>query len=391
MRPAIVTTCNCSPVASLPALRHRLALVRLDFHNHSRYFGWAMDQPARETIPVRDGEGFDLERVAGYLRGRLTGAGGPLRAEQFGGGKANLTYLLKFPDSEYVLRRPPMGPVAPSAHDMSREYRVLSKLWRAFPLAPRAYLFCDDPEVLGAPFLIMERRRGLVVRRELPPQYAEIPGAGRRLSEALVAVLADLHAVDFQKLGLGELGEPGGFLGRQVEGWTRRWKATRLGNSPEMDRAASWLERNLPETRSFSLVHNDFKLDNVMFDPDDPGRPVAVFDWDMCTLGDPLSDLGALLAYWSQPDDPPYLRHLRMMPNRGFATRAEITQLYAKGTGCSTGSIGFYHALGLFRVAVIVAQIFGRYKRGQTRDSRFARFGELVPGLAKAACDVAGV
>ncbi len=362
---------------------------RLDFHSSCGYFGWAMVEAA-ETIGVRDGEDFDAQRVAEYLHGRVDRADGPMFVEQFAGGKANLTYLLKFPGAEYVLRRPPLGPVAPSAHDMAREHRVLSRLWRSFPPAPRAHLFCDDLEVLGAPFLIMERRRGIVVRKELPSQFAEVPQAGLRLSKALIHTLSDLHAVDFEKVGLGELGEPKGFLERQVEGWTRRWQATELGAPPEMDLAASWLKRNLPETRVFSLVHNDFKLDNVMFDPLDPDRLRAVLDWDMCTLGDPLSDLGALLAYWSEPDDPPYLNQLRMMPNRNFLSRSELVRRYRKGTGCSTDAIGFYHALGLFRVAVIVAQIYVRYLRGQTQDRRFATFGDLVPALARAVCEVAG-
>ena len=350
-----------------------------------------MFPPTNDVINVRPDEKLDEAALAAYLRGKLEGSDNRLTIRQFGGGAANLTYLLDYGTHEYVLRRPPLGPVAASAHDMAREYRVLSVLWRAFPHAPRAFLFCEDESVIGAPFFVMERRHGIVVRRNLPDAYAGQPDAPRRMSEALVDALAAFHAVDYEALGLGDLGKPQGFLARQIEGWYRRWHAARTADLPDMDRVYAWLRDNQPPGAAVSLIHNDYKLDNVMLAPDDPDRVVAVFDWDMCTLGDPLSDLGALLTYWTEPADPPYLQATAMMPlGGGFLTRAELVARYAAKSGRAVGDIAFYHALGLFRLTVIIAQIFIRYQRGQTQDPRFAALEYMIPLVAQRAREVAG-
>jgi aminoglycoside phosphotransferase (APT) family kinase protein len=343
-----------------------------------------------DTIPVRPGERLDEERLAAYLNGRLPHTHLPLTVRQFGGGAANLTYLLDYGAAQYVLRRPPLGPVAKSAHDMAREYKALSALGSAFPYAPQAYLYCDDPAVIGAEFFVMERRQGVVVRRTLPPEFADQPDAPRHMSLALVDALAELHAVDYQSLGLGDLGEPDGFIARQIEGWYKRWHAAKIEELAEMEAVYQWLNANQPPATGHALVHNDYKLDNVMLDPADPGRVVAIFDWDMCTLGDPLNDLGALLCYWSEPTDPPYFQAMAMMPtgDLGFLTRQELVERYAQKSGRSVSHIRFYHALGLFRVTVIIAQIYIRYHRGQTQDPRFAGFGAMVPLMARAAHDV---
>jgi aminoglycoside phosphotransferase (APT) family kinase protein len=342
-----------------------------------------------DTIDVRSDERFDEPRLAGYLNGKLPGADQPLVVRQFGGGAANLTYLLSFGNHEYVLRRPPLGPLAPSAHDMRREFKVLSVLHRAYLLAPQAFLHCPDPGVIGAEFIVMERRHGLVVRRRLPAAYAHIPDAPRQMSLALVDALVNLHAVDYDALGLSDLGKPAGFVERQIEGWHQRWQAakTEQAQAPEMEAVYAWLKANVPAPAKFALVHNDFKLDNAMLASDDPGRIVAIFDWDMATLGDPLSDLGALLAYWSEPSDPADLQRLAMMPAGplGFPTRAELVARYAERSGRSVEHVNFYQALGLFRVVVIIAQIYIRYARGQTRDQRFAAFGAAIPPMARAA------
>lgn len=340
-----------------------------------------------DTIEIRSDERFDVQRLAGFLRGRLPGSDNPLSVRQFGGGAANLTYLLDYGTNQYVLRRPPLGPVAQSAHDMSREFKVLSTLYQAYPFAPRAFLFSEDPTLIGSSFFVMERRQGIVVRKSLPKEYAYTAAAPRRMSGALVDALAALHAVDYEAIGLGNLGEPTGFVSRQIEGWYKRWLKARLHDLPEMDLVYQWLKENLPGTSAFSLVHNDFKLDNVMLDPQDPEQVVAVFDWDMCTLGDPLSDLGALLTYWTEPDDPPYMQAMAMMPvgDMGFMTRQELVERYAHKSGRSVSSIRFYHTLGLFRVTVIIAQIYLRYQRGQTQDQRFAFFEMMIPMMARAA------
>ncbi|MCA0458443.1 MAG: phosphotransferase family protein [Chloroflexi bacterium] len=349
-----------------------------------------MTTPASDTIAVRADEGLDEPQLAAYLCDLLPAADQPLTVRQFGGGASNLTYLLDYGTHQYVLRRPPLGPVAPSAHDMSREYRVLSVLHRAFPYAPQAFVFCDDLSVIGAPFFVMERKQGVVVRRSLPDAYAALPDAPQQMSFALVDALADLHAVNYAELGLETLGKPDGFIERQVEGWYGRWQKAKADDLPDMDAVYAWLKANLPPTAAASLVHNDYKLDNVMLAPDNPARLVAVFDWDMCTLGDPLADLGTLLTYWTEPNDPPYLQMTAMMPvgDSRFPTRAELVTRYAERSGRDISPIRFYHTLGLFRLVVICAQIYIRYKRGQTQDQRFESFGPMITLLAQAARDL---
>lgn len=344
----------------------------------------------KDTIDVRQDERFDEVKLANYLQNKLLGSENELRVRQFGGGAANLTYLLDYGSQEYVLRRPPLGKVAKSAHDMAREYKVLSVLHQAFPYAPRAFLYCDDPSIIGADFFVMARQRGVVVRRTLPAIFANMPDAPRRMSEALVDALAQFHAVNYQALGLGDLGKPDGFIERQIEGWYRRWHAAKVEDLEEMDGVYRWLKENVPPSTGHSLVHNDYKLDNVMLSADDPSRMVAIFDWDMCTLGDPLSDLGALLCYWTEPTDPDYFQGMAMMPtgDLGFMTRQELVERYAEVSGRSIHNIHFYHALGLFRLVVIIAQIYIRYARGQTKDGRFAAFGPMIPLMARAAQSV---
>ena len=347
--------------------------------------------PQQDTIEVRPDERFDETRLASYLRGKLPQSNNALAVRQFGGGAANLTYLLDYGSRQYVLRRPPLGPVAPSAHDMGREYRVLSVLHQPFPFAPKAFLFCDDADIIGAPFLVMERYNGTVVRRHIPNHYAHVPHAARRMSEALIDTLVDFHRVDYKAIGLETLGKPIGFIERQVEGWYRRWQQAKIEDLPDMDHMYHWLQANLPATQEHSLIHNDYKLDNVMLDQHDPGKLIAVFDWDMCTLGDPLNDLGALLCYWTEPSDPAYYQASSMMPpaDSGFLSRAELVARYAQRSGRDVSNIKYYHALGLYRLTVIIAQIYVRYARGQTKDRRFAVFGEWVPQLGRAAVNIA--
>lgn len=345
-----------------------------------------------ETIPVRDDERFDEAKLADYLRDKLEGADQPLNVKQFPGGAANLTYLLQYGDShEYVLRRPPLGPVAPKSHDMAREYKVLSVLHQRFPYAPRAYHFAEDAEIIGAPFIITQRQSGIVVRRDMPEAYQVQPDAARLMSEALIDRLADFHQVDFAALGLADLGKPEGFVSRQIEGWYGRWERAKVDEVPVFDDLHQWLNDHQPEPQSPSLLHNDYKLDNCMFKAENPAEIVAIFDWDMCTLGDPLVDLGTLLAYWTEQSDPPYYKGLLGMPapKHGFLTRQALVQRYAERTGTSVENIRFYHVLALYRVVVILAQIYVRYHRGQTQDERFAPMRQLIPIVAQSAYDLA--
>ena len=329
-------------------------------------------------------------KIAQYLKGKLEGADDPntLSVRQFGGGAANLTYLLKYQNHEYVLRRPPLGPVAKSSHDMGREYKVLSTLYQAFSKAPRAFVFEETGDLIGSQFFVMERRNGIVIRRKIPEQLEVNDETGVKISEALIDTLVDFHKVEYDKLGLSDLGHPNGFVERQIEGWYKRWIAAKLSDNEQMDQVYNWLKNNVPDVGSrFSLVHNDYKLDNVLLNPNDLSEITAVFDWDMCTLGDPLCDLGALLAYWNEPSDPPYFQGLATMPTKGitFMSREDLVKRYAMKSGKKLSDINFYHCLGLFRVVVIVAQIYYRYAKGQTQDKRFEAFGPVIPGIIQAA------
>lgn len=352
-----------------------------------------MQPQEREDLQQpRPDESFDQARLAAFLADKLEGAGAPLRVKQFTGGMANLTYLLIFGDAhEYVLRRPPLGHYAPTAHDMSREYRALAALNPVFGYAPRVYLYVEDASVIGAPFIIMQRRNGVVVRRALPASFAALPNAARQLSETLVHVLVDFHAVDYEAIGLARLGRPAGFISRQVAGWYRRWHAAKLTDSPVVEQLFAWFGDNMPTSPAPTLVHNDYKLDNAIFAPDDPSRMTALLDWDMCTLGDPLLDLATLLTYWTEPDDPPHLLALTPMPTGevGFLTRKQLIARYAEGSGRDVGDMRFYLALAHFRWMVYMQQMHFRYVQGLTRDTRYERLDETAALLARSALQAA--
>ena len=342
----------------------------------------------RDLNNPRPDEAFDEMRLATYLAGKLPGADQEMSVQQFSGGMANLTYLLTFGDShEYVFRRPPLGTYAPSAHDMSRENKVLSVLSQVFPYAPRIYLYVEEESVVGAPFLIMERRKGTVVRRKIPHNFGGITDGPRLISEALVDVLVEFHQVDYAEIGLADLGRPKDFVTRQMEGWYRRWHAAKLDDNPVVEQVYHWLADHLPASSDATLVHNDYKLDNTVFADDDPSSLVAVLDWDMCTLGDPLLDLGTLLTYWTEPSDPPHLRLQTPMPTgvNTFLKRRQLVERYARQSGRDVSDIRFYHVLGLFRWLVVLQQIYVRYVRGTTKDKRFAPLGESVKQLAQVA------
>ena len=339
-----------------------------------------MDDP--ELIAVRPDERLDVERLEPYLRAHLPQTDGAFAVGQFGGGHANLTYLIRFGETEYVLRRPPLGPIAPSAHDMKREHHVLAALYERFPLAPRSFLLCTDPAIIGAEFQVMERRNGIVIRRAMPGRFND-PVTCRRVGDMLVDRLAEFHAIKPADVGLGDWGKPAGFIARQCEGWIKRWGAAKDREYGYAEPFIAWLRANLPNAGDVTLVHNDYKLDNVLVASDDPARMVAMLDWDMCTRGDPLVDLGYLLDYWTQADDDPSWASAAAMPTSelGFPTRAEAAQRYARTTGRDLSELHWYVMLNLFRTIVILAQIYRRYLSGQTQDARFANFGERIAGL----------
>ena len=284
-----------------------------------------------------------------------------------------------------MLRRPPLGKIAPSSHDMKREHRILSRLYKAFPLAPRSYLLCTDPGVIGAEFHVMERRHGIAIRSEIPTRFANRPELNRRIGHMLVDTLADFHMVDPDRVGLGDLGHPEGFVARQLEGWSKRWHAAKDEDIAEIDAMIAWLSKDVPNSKHVSLLHNDFKLDNMLLDPNDPAVPRAVLDWDMCTRGDPLMDLGHMLNYYVDASDPVEMRSQLPLPtwHEGFPLRGEITARYGEKTGFDVSRIGWYYTFGVFKLAVILQQIYIRYLRGQTQDERFASFGTRVRALGK--------
>jgi aminoglycoside phosphotransferase (APT) family kinase protein len=332
-----------------------------------------------DLIAVRPDERFDVGALVAWL-GTVPGLpeGWPDVA-QFGGGKANLTYLLTFPDgAEVVLRRPPLGPVAPGAHDMGREFRVLSRLWKSFDKAPRALAYCDDETVIGSGFVLMERRDGIVVRGLIPEIFGSglEPGQNRKLSEVVIDTLAEFHTVDPASCGLDDLGHPEGFLLRQIDGWSGRWEKAKHEENILADEVGSWLRAELPPDGPIALLHNDWRLDNMAVAFDDPGRCVAVYDWDMTTRGDPLADLGTLMGSWFDPGEAP--GELSMMPTQspGWMTRREAVTRYVDLTGTDPTHIDWYLVFGAWKLAVILQQIYIRWLRGQTRDDRFAVLDE---------------
>lgn len=337
-----------------------------------------------ELREMRRDEQLDLARLEPYLRAALPQTEGEISVLQFGGGHANLTYMITIGGQEWVLRRPPLGPVAPGAHDMKREHRVLSRLYEAFPLAPRSFLLCEDSDVIGAEFQIMERRRGIAIRAEIPAQYAEVPDLKPRIGDMLTGTLAQFHQVDPAAVGLDSLGKPEGFLQRQLEGWSKRWEAAKDQDLGSVEKLTRRLQADLPASQAASLVHNDYKLDNMLLDPADPARPTALLDWDMCTRGDPLSDLGLLLNYWAEPDDDPACHSVSAMPtwSGGFPSREDAVEHYARLSGLDLSNWRWYHAFGIFKMVVVIQQIYIRYLRGQTADPRFAAFGEKVAAMA---------
>ena len=339
----------------------------------------------RPTV-VRAGEELDLAKLEPFLLNHFPGSTGPLRVEQYPSGHSNLTYLVKLGGREIVLRRPPFGSKVKTAHDMGREYRVLSKLHAAYPPAPKALFFCDDLSILGAPFYLMEPIRGIIVRRDPPAGLPFSAETARVLSEAFIDNLVSLHALDYAACGLGDLGKPQGYMKRQVHGWVARYYGSQSHDIPEVAGVSAWLTDHMPPESTPTLIHNDYKYDNIVLNPGDITRIVGVLDWEMSTVGDPLSDLGTSLAYWVDPQDPEDLQKIRWCPSTyaGSMTRAELVERYARKTGRDVSHMPFYLAFARLKLAVIVQQIYYRYHQGLTKDPRFASMPEVVKTLLRA-------
>jgi len=362
-----------------------------------------------ETQPTRKGEELDVEKLAEYLRIRLGSGSAFPEVRQFPAGSSNLTYLVRFGSDEYVLRRPPFGNTVKSAHDVGREFSVLSKLSAVYAPAPKPLLFCDDESIIGSEFYLMERRNGIIVRGSFAEARTSrgpregIPTRGGKVraipaldesnsfrlavASSFIKNLADLHSLDLKAAGLDDLGKPDGYNRRQVEGWTKRYFAAKTDEHPHLEKAIAWLNENIPPEFGASLIHNDYKFDNVMLDPDDLTKITAVLDWEMVTVGDPLMDLGTTLGYWMGPDagdemlDMPFNPRV-LMEN---ISRRELVDMYAESLGRDLPDMLFYYVFGTFKIAVICQQIYARFVKGFTQDKRFAGFDKFVAALGRIA------
>ncbi|PID21795.1 phosphotransferase family protein [Sporosarcina sp. P3] len=337
------------------------------------------------TIDVRSGEELNKEKLQHFIHDHIPEAPeGELHIRQFSAGHSNLTYLLRINEWEAVLRRPPLGPVAPKAHDMEREYQILSTLHPYFKAAPKPYVFSSDEEIVGSPFFIMERRNGIVLDTEFPDDTAYTPELGRKISELLVEQLVSLHQVDYKKTKLVDMVKPEGFMERQVAGWIGRYERAKTNEVKGLDELTEYLKSHVPASAEPTIIHYDYKLNNAMFS-EDYSEMTGLFDWEMTTVGDPLADVGAAMSYWIQADDPEMLKKGLGKPPvtvmEGFFTRDEFIQRYAEKSGRDVSSIDYYLTFAYFKLAVICQQIYYRYKKGQTQDQRFAHFHVFVENL----------
>lgn len=344
-----------------------------------------------EAGVVRKGEELDKAKVSEFLRDSIPGIKGDIEIRQFPGGFSNLTYLVKAGDYEMVLRRPPFGKKAKTAHDMSREYNILKALKPQFPCAPEVLLYSEDESVMGAPFYVMERIKGVILRKTVPEEIKLSPDKARQLCENLVGLHSSLHKVDYAAAGLEHFGKPEGYIFRQVDGWSRRYIAAQTPDAPDFERVMQWLHDKIQEDSSCpGVIHGDYKFDNVVLNPENPLEIIGVLDWEMATIGDPLMDLGSSLAYWVDRDDPENLQMIKQLctTEDGMLTRNEIIKLYGEMSGISVENFDFYFCFGLFRLAVIAQQIYYRFYHGQTEDKRFAMLIHAVRILESTALDV---
>ncbi|MBN8207848.1 phosphotransferase family protein [Bacillus sp. NTK071] len=339
---------------------------------------------SHDTIPVRDGEELDQQKLETFIRENINQlSDDPLTIQQFETGRSNLTYQLSIGDWEAVLRRPPLGPLAPKAHDMEREFTILKELHPIFSLAPKPYFYNET--LLGSPFFLMERRRGVVLDTSFPDGFQPTEAICRNISETMVDTLVELHSLNYEATKLSEISHPDGFMERQVHGWIKRYHRSKTDEIPGVDELTNWMASNIPKSQSPTVIHYDYKLNNAMFAHDDYSKIVGLFDWEMTTVGDPLADLGAAMGYWLQNDDPEILKSGTGKPPitvmDGFMTRNEFIESYAKKSGRDVSQMNFYLTFAYFKLAVICQQIYYRWKMGQTTDERFRDLNQFVASL----------
>lgn len=346
-----------------------------------------------QSTTIRPGEELDASLIDPYLKAHIPGLSGAVTISQFPGGASNLTYLLEYPDQEFVLRRPPFGHKAKSAHDMGREFRILNQLKDGFPYCPKAYVHCTDESVIGAEFYVMERVNGIILRSNLPPELGLDASRTEALCKSFIDKFVELHRVDYSACGLADLGKPEGYVRRQIRGWSERYEKALTPDAPTWEAVRAWLNDKMPADHpASSIVHNDYRFDNVILDPRNPMQIIGVLDWELTTLGDPLMDLGNTLAYWIEAADPAPVQLMRRQPSNapGMLTRREFVDYYAERAGIQIDNFDFYYTYGLFRLAGIVQQIYYRFFHGQTQDKRFAQFIQMNKLLEQMSLNVIG-
>ncbi|WDP89990.1 MAG: phosphotransferase family protein [Desulfobacter sp.] len=344
-----------------------------------------------QATKVRQGEEINADAVGEYLKQAVPELEGGIEISQFPSGFSNLTYQIRSRNLDMVLRRPPIGAKVDKGHDMEREFKVLSAVHPVFPRCPRPLAYCGDPQIIGAPFFVMEKMSGIILRKDLPPGLEFSPDQARGLCENLTDTLVEIHSIDMKATGLDAMGKPQGYVRRQVEGWSGRYRKARTDDAPDCEDLMAWLAENMPEdTPAPAMVHNDYKMDNLVLDPADPGRITGILDWEMATYGDPLMDLGNSLAYWVEEKDPEEMQMMRTMPTNlpGALTRDRIIRRYGEKTGRDVSNFDYYYCFGLFRLAVIAQQIYNRYYHGLTKNKRFGMLIFGVHALEKTAMKI---
>lgn len=327
-----------------------------------------------KPVAVRDSKAIDIDALQRYLQPHLPGLKTPIQIRQYPSGFSNLTYEVSWGETRWILRRPPPGANVKSGHDMAREFKILNGLSPLYKRVPAPKLYCDDAAVIGAPFYLMDRIDGVILRADMPAAMRPAPELMANIAEQFIHTLAEVHTFDYNAAGLADLGQPDGYVERQVNGWIKRYNRAKTDDVQAMDKVGTWLQSNCPKSRRTALIHNDFKYDNVVLDPTNWTQIIGILDWEMATLGDPMMDLGTTLGYWVSPGDPPAMQALKLSPTTlpGNPSRSTLAHWYAAATGASLENLVFYYAFGLFKIAGIVQQIYNRYKQGHTDDPRFA-------------------
>ncbi|MBM7707167.1 aminoglycoside phosphotransferase (APT) family kinase protein [Chryseomicrobium aureum] len=335
---------------------------------------------------MKSSEFIHWDALESILKNELNLSEGHLIHKKFSEGYSNMTFLLTLDKWEGVMRRPPGGELPPRAHDMHREFQLLEKLSKVYPLAPTPLLYLDDKEIMDKHFYIMEKKNGVVIDENYPTEWGSSTEVGPILSRAIVDALIDLQKVDYKQAGLANFGKPEGFMERQVSGWIRRYSHAKTKEISSVTEIEGWLTQNVPKHSDITIVHNDFKLNNLVFDDGNPSHVTGVLDWELATIGDPLSDVGSSLAYWGSKDDPNIGIHV-LSSQQGFYSRREMAEYYAKGTGKDLSNINFYLAFGFYKLGVILQQIYARWENGSLEDQRFSTLDEAVENLMNLAIE----